>query len=173
MLSGDNALVIALACRGLAPKQRVLGMVFGAGAAVVLRIIFTGVVATLMGLPYLKLAGGVALLVIAAKLLVPEEEEDDVEAAAHLDIRHLEVCRPVSIISGLQQLSFSSRKAVAILASSRAAFSGVSIYCDNIGRGPKTLRHMICTSFSRRRTSVVMVGTSAAWARIRSSFDRS
>ena len=71
LLSGDNALVIALACRGLDPKQRLWGMIFGAGAAVVLRIIFTGIVATLMNRPYLKLVGGLALLVIAAKLLVP------------------------------------------------------------------------------------------------------
>src|SRR5258707_1914901 len=60
-------------------------MIFGAGAAVVLRIIFTGIVATLMGLPYLKLVGGLALLVIAAKLLVPEQEDEEgVESAAHL-----------------------------------------------------------------------------------------
>ncbi|CAN5380709.1 TerC family protein [soil metagenome] len=85
LLSGDNALVIALACRGLQPKQRVWGMVLGAGVAVLLRIIFTGIVASLMALPYLKLVGGLALLVIAAKLLVPEkEDEDGVQAAAHL-----------------------------------------------------------------------------------------
>jgi YjbE family integral membrane protein len=85
LLSGDNALVIALACRGLAPKQRLWGMIFGAAAAVVLRIIFTGIVATLMALPYLKLIGGLALLVIAAKLLVPEEEDEDgVQSASHL-----------------------------------------------------------------------------------------
>jgi YjbE family integral membrane protein len=85
LLSGDNALVIALACRGLAPKQRLWGMVFGAAAAVILRIIFTGIVATLMELPYLKLVGGLALIVIAAKLLVPEQEdEDSVQAASHL-----------------------------------------------------------------------------------------
>ena len=85
LLSGDNALVIALACRGLAPRQRLWGMIFGAGAAVILRIIFTGIVASLMALPYLKLVGGLALLVIAAKLLVPEQEdEDSVHAAAHL-----------------------------------------------------------------------------------------
>jgi YjbE family integral membrane protein len=85
LLSGDNALVIALACRGLAPKQRLWGMVFGAAAAVVLRIIFTGIVATLMALPYLKLVGGLALLVIAAKLLVPEDEDEDgVQSASHL-----------------------------------------------------------------------------------------
>src|SRR5260370_2872487 len=85
LLSGDNALVIALACRGLAPRQRLWGMIFGAGAAVILRIIFTGIVVSLMELPYLKLVGGLALIVIAAKLLVPEEEdEDSVLAAAHL-----------------------------------------------------------------------------------------
>jgi YjbE family integral membrane protein len=85
LLSGDNALVIALACRGLAPQQRLWGMVFGAAAAVVLRIIFTGIVATLMALPYLKLVGGLALLVIAAKLLVPEDEDEDgVQSASHL-----------------------------------------------------------------------------------------
>ncbi|HEV7634665.1 MAG TPA: TerC family protein [Bradyrhizobium sp.] len=85
LLSGDNALVIALACRGLEPRHRLWGMILGAGAAVILRIIFTGIVVTLMELPYLKLVGGLALLVIAAKLLVPEgEDEDGVESASHL-----------------------------------------------------------------------------------------
>lgn len=85
LLSGDNALVIAMACRGLAPKQRMWGMILGAAAAVILRIIFTGIVATLLELPYLKLIGGLALIVIAAKLLVPEkEDEDGVAAASHL-----------------------------------------------------------------------------------------
>ena len=52
LLSGDNALVIALACRGLEPRQRLWGMILGAGAAVFLRIIFTGIVVSLMELPY-------------------------------------------------------------------------------------------------------------------------
>jgi YjbE family integral membrane protein len=85
LLSGDNALVIALACRGLKPRHRLWGMILGAGAAVLLRIIFTGIVASLMELPYLKLVGGLALIVIAAKLLVPEQEDEDgVESASHL-----------------------------------------------------------------------------------------
>jgi YjbE family integral membrane protein len=84
LLSGDNALVIAMACRGLAPRQRLWGMVIGAGIAVVLLIAFTGIVAKLMVLPYLKLVGGIALLVIAAKLLVPEEEGEDVTAGTSL-----------------------------------------------------------------------------------------
>ncbi len=85
VLSGDNALVIALACRGLAPRLRFWGVVLGAGAAVGLRIIFAGIITTLMGLPYLKLVGGLALLVIATKLLVPEKQgEDAIPAAGRL-----------------------------------------------------------------------------------------
>ena len=76
LLSGDNAVVIAMACRGLPPRQRFWGMALGAGVAVVLRVVFTGAVATLMLLPYVKIVGGVALLYIAAKLLVPDEPED-------------------------------------------------------------------------------------------------
>ena len=85
LLSGDNALVIAMACRGLQPRQRLWGMVLGSAAAVLLRIVFTGLVAKLMELAYLKLIGGLALLVIAAKLLVPErEDEGSVKQAGHL-----------------------------------------------------------------------------------------
>jgi YjbE family integral membrane protein len=84
LLSGDNALVIAMACRGLQPRQRLWGMVIGAGIAVILLILFTGIVATLMALPYLKLVGGIALSVIAARLLVPEDGGDDVTAGTSL-----------------------------------------------------------------------------------------
>jgi len=84
LLSGDNAVVIAMACRGLPPHQRRWGLVIGAGIAVVLLIAFTGVVVTLMVLPYLKLVGGLALLVIAAKLLVPEDEGDEIAAGTTL-----------------------------------------------------------------------------------------
>jgi YjbE family integral membrane protein len=84
LLSGDNALVIAMACRGLHGRSRLWGMIIGAGIAVVLLIAFTGIVATLMSLPYLKLIGGLALIVIAAKLLVPEEEGDEITAGTTL-----------------------------------------------------------------------------------------
>jgi YjbE family integral membrane protein len=84
LLSGDNALVIAMACRGLHGRHRLWGMIIGAGIAVVLLIAFTGIVATLMALPYLKLIGGLALLVIAAKLLVPEDEDDEIAAGTTL-----------------------------------------------------------------------------------------
>jgi YjbE family integral membrane protein len=86
LLSGDNAVVIALACRGLPPKERRWGMVIGAGVASVLLIVFTGVVSMLMTLPYLKLASAIALLWIAIKLLAPQahDAEDTPEAIEDL-----------------------------------------------------------------------------------------
>lgn len=77
LLSGDNAVVIALACRGLPDKQRNIGIALGAGAAIVLRIIFTLMTTQLMGLPWLKAIGALALIWIAVKLIVPEEASED------------------------------------------------------------------------------------------------
>src|SRR5262245_19134490 len=73
VLSGDNAIVIALACRTLPRRQRITGIILGAAAAVVLRIIFTVVVQQLFDVPWLKLVGGLILLWIALKLLLGEE----------------------------------------------------------------------------------------------------
>lgn len=84
LLSGDNALVIALACRNLPEQQRKWGMILGAGAAVTLRVVFATIIVVLMTIPYLKLVGGLALLVIAAKLLVPDHEDENVDAASNL-----------------------------------------------------------------------------------------
>ncbi len=80
LLSGDNAVVIALACRSLPDGQRQRAVMMGAGAAVVLRIIFTLMTTALMGLPWVKLVGGLVLLWIAIKLLVPEDEDPDIAA---------------------------------------------------------------------------------------------
>ncbi|MBS0535613.1 MAG: TerC family protein [Proteobacteria bacterium] len=86
LLSGDNAVVIALACRGLPPKERRWGMIIGAGVASILLIVFTGIVSVLMTLPYLKLVSAIALLWIAIKLLAPQahDAEDTPEAIEDL-----------------------------------------------------------------------------------------
>ncbi len=75
LLSGDNAVVIALACRKLPPRQRMWGLVLGTMVAVTLRVVFTGVVTTMMSMPYVKLIGGALLLWIAIKLLGPEDND--------------------------------------------------------------------------------------------------
>jgi len=85
ILSGDNAVVIALAARSLPARQQKLAIFWGAGAAVVLRIILTVVAVKLLEFHYLKLVGALALLWIAVKLLVPEEGGDDeVQSSSHL-----------------------------------------------------------------------------------------
>jgi YjbE family integral membrane protein len=85
VLSGDNAVVIALACRSLPPRQRMIGIALGAVAAIVLRIIFTVVVQQLLDVSFLKLAGGLLLFWIAVKLLLTEESgEDGVPSGANL-----------------------------------------------------------------------------------------
>ena len=75
VLSGDNAVVIALAARSLPPKQQKQAVMLGSGAAVVMRIILTIVAVELLRLPYLKLVGAVLLLWIGIQLLIPHEEE--------------------------------------------------------------------------------------------------
>src|SRR5216117_4090318 len=77
ILSGDNAVVIALAARSLPVHQQRQAVIWGAAAAVVLRIVLTIVAVELLKLPYLKLLGGVLLLWIAVKLLVPEDDGGD------------------------------------------------------------------------------------------------
>lgn len=86
LLSGDNAVVIALACRALPPRERLWGMVIGVGFAALLLIVFTGVVSKLLTLPYLMLAGAAALIWIAIKLLAPQrhDAEDTPEAVEDL-----------------------------------------------------------------------------------------
>jgi YjbE family integral membrane protein len=86
LLSGDNAVVIALACRRLPPQQRIWGVVLGTVVAIALRVIFAGLVTTLMQVPYLKLVGGALLLWIAVKLLGPEEngKSNEIEAVDKL-----------------------------------------------------------------------------------------
>jgi len=85
ILSGDNAVVIALAARSLPVRQQKAAVLWGAAAAVVMRIVLTIVAVEMLKLPYLKLIGGALLLWIGVKLLIPEEDGgDDVESSANL-----------------------------------------------------------------------------------------
>jgi len=85
ILSGDNAVVIALAARSLPERQQKQAVFWGAGAAVALRIVLTIVAVEMLKLSYLKLIGGVLLFWIAVKLLVPEDGDgDDVHASDNL-----------------------------------------------------------------------------------------
>src|SRR6187397_2182550 len=84
ILSGDNAVVIALAARSLPQKQQKQAVFWGAGAAIVLRIILTIFAVALLSLPWLKIVGSLLLFWIGIKLLVPEEDDADISASDHL-----------------------------------------------------------------------------------------
>src|SRR5258706_4382995 len=84
VLSGDNAVVIALAARSLPPHQQNKAIFWGAGAAVAMGIVLTIIAVEMLKWPWLKLIGAVLLLWIAVKLLVPEDGGDDVESSDNL-----------------------------------------------------------------------------------------
>jgi YjbE family integral membrane protein len=87
LLSGDNAVVIALACRNLPLEQRKKGILYGVAGAIILRVVLTFFAVNLLSLPYLKLVGASLLIWIGIKLILPEEEEHaegNIKADTHL-----------------------------------------------------------------------------------------
>src|SRR6478736_5114591 len=84
ILSGDNAVVIALAARSLPAKQQTQAIVWGSGAAIVMRVILTLFAVALLTLPWLKIVGSLLLFWIGVKLLVPEDGDDDIAASDQL-----------------------------------------------------------------------------------------
>ena len=121
LLSGDNAIVIALACHGLAPKQRLAGMVLGTGVALMLRVAFTSVVVTLMFVPYLKIAGGAALFWISLKLLAPEELKSTDESGKAL-VPNQTVRRAVMVIAAAD-IVMSLDNVIAVAAAANGNFA--------------------------------------------------
>jgi YjbE family integral membrane protein len=121
ILSGDNAVVIAMACLTLPPKQRLWGMVLGAGVAVLLRVIFTLVIAQAMAYPYLKLVGGALLFYVAIKLVTEDagDEDDGVEGAQTL-------WRAVRIVA-IADIVMSLDNVIAIAASAETAAGQVDV----------------------------------------------
>jgi YjbE family integral membrane protein len=75
LLGGDNAVVIALACRKLPPPQRVKGIMWGTAGAIILRVILIFFALQLLAIPFLKLAGAILLVWIGVKLLLPEDDD--------------------------------------------------------------------------------------------------
>ena len=85
LLGGDNAVVIALACRKLPPEQRKKGIIYGTAGAIILRVILIAFAMTLLALPALKLVGAILLVWIGIKLIAPDEEgHDNIEGSDKL-----------------------------------------------------------------------------------------
>jgi YjbE family integral membrane protein len=100
LLSGDNAVVIALACRTLPQQQRRWGILLGSLAAVVLRILFAFIVIHILSLPFLKAISGLLLLWIAIKLVVDQQEETDIKPAQSL----FAAVRTIAVADGVMSL---------------------------------------------------------------------
>ncbi len=121
VLSGDNAVVIALACMTLPPRQRLWGMILGAAVAVLLRVVFTIAVVQAMTYPYLRFAGGLLLFWVALKLVVEDDDAADgrVKAAPTL-------WRAVRIVA-IADIVMSLDNVIAIAAAAETAAATVDI----------------------------------------------
>jgi YjbE family integral membrane protein len=121
ILSGDNAVVIAMACLTLPPKQRLWGMILGAGVAVLLRCIFTLLIAQAMTYPFLKLVGGALLFYVATKLVTEDADGDEggVEGAQTL-------WRAVRIVA-IADIVMSLDNVIAIAATAEIAAAQVDL----------------------------------------------
>ncbi len=84
VLSGDNAVVIALAARSLPPQQQRKAVIWGSGAAIVMRIVLTLTAVALLAMPYLKLVGSALLLWIGIQLINSDEDGEDIESSSNL-----------------------------------------------------------------------------------------
>ncbi|APF36550.1 TerC family protein [Chelatococcus daeguensis] len=100
LLSGDNAVVIALACRSLPDNQRRLGVVLGAGTAIALRILFALIISQLLALPFLKIVGGALLFWIAVKLIQGDDDNHEVKESGSL----WEAVRTIAIADAVMSL---------------------------------------------------------------------
>ena len=77
LLGGDNAVVIALACRKLPPAQRTKGIIWGTAGAILLRVVLILFAMTLLNMPFLKFVGALLLVWIGVKLIAPDEDDHD------------------------------------------------------------------------------------------------
>jgi Integral membrane protein TerC family len=103
VLSGDTAVVIALACRGLPPARRPWGILAGTGTAALLLFTFALIVAPLLAYPYVKLIGGLALIYITIKLLVQRSAREEAVAAATNLAAVVRIVVTADIILGLDK----------------------------------------------------------------------
>jgi YjbE family integral membrane protein len=119
LLSGDNAVVIALACRSLPVRQRRWGIILGTVPAVVLRIVFAIFIAYLLDVPFLKLIGGLLLFWIAVKMILPEESEHHADVASNAGlwaaVRTIVIADAVMSLDNVIAIAAAARGSTALL----------------------------------------------------------
>ncbi|HEY9106722.1 MAG TPA: TerC family protein [Roseateles sp.] len=127
LLSGDNAVVIALASRNLPAEQQKKAIFFGSGAAIVLRVALTLFAVQLLQLPWLKLVGAVLLLWIGVQLLADNDDDADVHASSSIWV----AVRTILIAD----LVMSLDNVIAVAAAANSAPEGVRVLLLIIGLG--------------------------------------
>ena len=117
LLSGDNAVVIALACRGLDPRSRKWGILAGSLAAVTLRIIFTFFVVELLRLPYVKLVSGILLFWIAMQLLMQNSHAKDVKASSSIwgAVRTIAIADAIMSLDNVVAVAAAAKNSVPLI----------------------------------------------------------
>jgi len=104
LLGGDNAVIIALACRNLPERQRRLGIIWGAAGAILLRVVLISVAVALLEVPLLKLAGGLMLLWIGVKLIAPAVEHGDAHANVQASDRLISAIKTIIVADFVMSL---------------------------------------------------------------------
>src|ERR1043165_1251487 len=127
LLSGDNAVVIALAARNLAGEQQKKAIFFGSGAAIVLRVVLTLFAVQLLQLPWLKLIGAVLLLWIGVQLLADSDDDAEVHASSSVWV----AIRTILIAD----LVMSLDNVIAVAAAANSAPEGARLILLIIGLG--------------------------------------
>jgi YjbE family integral membrane protein len=121
LLSADNAILVALACRNLPERQRRIGIVLGAAGSIALRVVFTAAIAKLLDVPFLTLIGGLFVLYLAAKL--PHEDSQPPEVAANRTL--LKAVAAIIVADVLVSLDNSLALAAAAQGSTRLIVFGL------------------------------------------------
>lgn len=118
VLSGDNAVVIGLACRNLPTRQRRLGIALGTGAAVLLRLLLTVVIVEVLQLPFVRLVGGLLLIWIAIKLALQQHDDKDVSPAESVFavIRIIVIADAVMSLDNVMAIAAAAKGSILLVA---------------------------------------------------------
>ena len=136
LLGGDNAVVIALACRNLPPDLRRKGIFWGVFGAIGLRVALTIFAVSLLGIPFLKLVGALLLLWIGVKLIVPEEEhgEHDIQASTQLSgaIRTIIIADAVMSLDNVIAVAAAAKDSMALIVFGLLVSIPIIVWCSRI-----------------------------------------
>ena len=136
LLSGDNAVVIALACRNLPEKQRKLGIMWGVAGAITLRVILTAFAVTLLKIPYLKLVGAILLAWIAFKLVMPHEEDEhaNIDPSTSLmgAIKTIIIADFVMSLDNVVAVAGAAKDSIALIVFGLLVSIPIILYCSTI-----------------------------------------